>query len=273
MEESTVLFGMHENANTTYLKQEEKKLMDTLRVLQPRDVTGAGKSSQEIVLEIVSGVLERKEVPELLDLAVGHKTLFEKNDKGLLPSLSTFLIQEVHRFNKLLKIIGHSLEDLKKAIKGLILLSDDLDAMFYDLLANKVPANWKKAAYPSLKPLASWLKDLKERTQFVRNWLEEGSITSYWLSSFFFPQGFLTGVLQEHARQPEKEIPIDELVFAFKFTEISKEGCPGKPPEGIYISGLILEGGSFDTRKKLLTEPIKVYHLLFRMRCTVSCRW
>jgi dynein heavy chain len=109
----------------------------------------------------VSGILDRKEVPELIDNSIGHKSFFEVNEKGLLPSLTTFLIQEVHRFNKLLKIILHSLEDLKKAIKGLILLSDDLDAMFYNLLSNKVPKNWKKAAYPSLKPLASWLKDLK----------------------------------------------------------------------------------------------------------------
>lgn len=50
---------------------------------------------------------------------------------------------------------------MKKAIKGLILMSDDLDAMFYDLLVNRVPKNWKKVAYPSLKPLTSWLKDLK----------------------------------------------------------------------------------------------------------------
>ena len=50
-------------------------------------------------------------------------------------------------------------------------MSDDLDAMFYDLLANRVPKNWKKVAYLSLKPLASWLKDLKERVVFLKNWL------------------------------------------------------------------------------------------------------
>ena len=88
-------------------------------------------------------------------------------------------------------------------------MSDELDAMFYDLLINKVPKNWTKVAYPSLKPLGSWMKDLIQRVQFIRNWLQEGTTTNYWLSSFFFPQGFLTGVLQEHARQPDKQIPID----------------------------------------------------------------
>lgn len=97
-------------------------------------------------------------------------------------------------------------------------MSDELDDMFYDLLSNKVPKNWKKVAYPSLKPMSSWLKDLRERVVFINTWLTEGIPYSYWLSSFFFPQGFLTGVLQEHARQPEKEIPIDELIFTFRFT-------------------------------------------------------
>ena len=153
---------------------------------------------------MVTGILERKDVPELLDVANGHKDLFERSDKGLLPSLTTFLLQEVQRFNRLLKVIKASLEDLKKAINGLILMSDDLDAMFYDLLVNKVPKNWAKVGYPSLKPLTSWMKDLKERISFIRAWLMDGTTNTYWLSSFFFPQGFLTGVLQEHARQPDK---------------------------------------------------------------------
>lgn len=37
---------MHENANITYLKQEEKKIMETLLILQPRESSGGGKSSQ-----------------------------------------------------------------------------------------------------------------------------------------------------------------------------------------------------------------------------------
>ncbi len=36
---------------------------------------------------------------------------------------------------------------------------------------------------------------------------------SYWLPGLFFPQGFLTGVLQVHARK--YDLPIDELSFHF----------------------------------------------------------
>ena len=194
---------------------------------------------------MVTSMIEKKEVPELLNQDNCHKQLLQVNDKGLLPSLTTFLLQEMQRFNKLIKVIKASLEDLKKAINGLILLSDELDSMFYDLLVGRVPQNWQKVAYLSLKPLSSWMKDLKLRVSFMREWMVEGGVNSYWMSAFFFPQGFLTGALQQFARQPERQIPIDELVFSFKFTDMTKEKCQGRAPEGIYINGLYLEGASW----------------------------
>lgn len=51
----------------------------------------------------------------------------------------------------------------------------------------------------------------------MSDWLKNGTPNAYWMPGLFFPQGFLTAVLQSHARQPGKEIPIDELSFSFKF--------------------------------------------------------
>jgi hypothetical protein len=58
-----MIFGMNSNANIAYLKQEEKQIMDTLLLLQPKEVATGGKSSQEIILEMVSNILEKKEIP------------------------------------------------------------------------------------------------------------------------------------------------------------------------------------------------------------------
>jgi dynein heavy chain len=49
-------------------------------------------------------------------------------------------------------------------------------------------------------------------------WVVGGAPASYWLSGFFFPQGFLTGVLQMHARKYQH--PIDELKFDFVVLEV-----------------------------------------------------
>ncbi len=67
--------------------------------------------------------------------------------------------------------------------------------MYYSLINNQVPKSWEAVAYPSLKPLASWIKDLNERVDFMSAWLKNGNPNCYWISGLFFPQGFLTGVL------------------------------------------------------------------------------
>lgn len=53
-----------------------------------------------------------------------------------------------------------SLRVLKNAIKGLAVMSEDLDLMYTAMLQNKVPKLWSDKAYPSLKPLGSWVENL-----------------------------------------------------------------------------------------------------------------
>jgi dynein heavy chain len=46
-------------------------------------------------------------------------------------------------------------------------------------------------------------------------WLIKGKLAAYWLPAFFFPQGFLTALLQNYARK--YSIAIDALNFGFQF--------------------------------------------------------
>ena len=39
-------------------------------------------------------------------------------------------------------------------------------------LLKRVPDNWASHAYPSLKPLFSWIKDFIERFEFYDSWSE-----------------------------------------------------------------------------------------------------
>lgn len=61
------------------------------------------------------------------------------------------LVQEVQRVNSLLSVVRNSLTDLRKAVKGLALMSADLDAVGKALFDGKVPAMWLKKSFPSLK--------------------------------------------------------------------------------------------------------------------------
>ena len=82
--------------------------------------------------------------------------------------------------------------------------------------------------------LASWIKDLAERVEFMRNWLKFGHPSCYWLSGFFFPHGFMTGTLQTYARKHVK--PIDMLKFKFRILkEILPEEIPRAPKVRLYV--------------------------------------
>ena len=67
-------------------------------------------------------------------------------------------------------VIKSSLKSIDLAIKGLLIMSSDLEAAYSSLALNKIPAMWAKASYPSLKPLGSYLEDLYKRLKMLNDW-------------------------------------------------------------------------------------------------------
>ena len=47
-----------------------------------------------------------------------------------MASLTTYLLQEMQRFNKLIQRMITTIQDLRKAIKGEAVMSDELDKMY-----------------------------------------------------------------------------------------------------------------------------------------------
>jgi hypothetical protein len=62
-------------------------------------------------------------VPELLDEAAGNQTHFEVTAEGNMRSLSIVLLQEMAKFNILIKKMNVTLAELKKAIQGFAVMS------------------------------------------------------------------------------------------------------------------------------------------------------
>jgi dynein heavy chain len=62
-------------------------------------------------------------LPELISIEGGSQTHFVVTDLGAYKSLTTVLLQEVEKFNKLLTICKQSLINLEKAIKGFMVMS------------------------------------------------------------------------------------------------------------------------------------------------------
>ena len=78
------------------------------------------------------------QVPKPLPLA----DIMEKYPVKYEESMNTVLVQEVIRYNRLLKVIHSSLVDLRKALKGLVVMSQALETMFNSIYNNSVPEMW-----------------------------------------------------------------------------------------------------------------------------------
>ncbi|XP_060664252.1 LOW QUALITY PROTEIN: dynein axonemal heavy chain 6 [Drosophila nasuta] len=215
--EDPEIFGMNQNANIVFQTKETEFFISTLLLGQPRSSADEGQAMEnelcQQIIERIQSVLTYKIQREPI-----HDTLTVLDSKGQMPSLTTVLVQEIDRFNIALGIIHDSLANLAKAIKGLVVMSEDLEMVFRALLANLVPAMWAKRSFLSIKPLPNYIVDFQRRIDFIQHWAENGAPRSYWISGFFFPQSFLTGVLQTYARR--RVLPIDSLKIDFQVIEM-----------------------------------------------------
>uniref|UniRef100_A0A4W6F8M2 Dynein axonemal heavy chain 1 n=1 Tax=Lates calcarifer TaxID=8187 RepID=A0A4W6F8M2_LATCA len=244
------IFGLHDNANISFAQNETFALLGAVVRLQPRAASAGGKTLEE---EIVAGIAEKIPQPfSVQEVMEKYPVLYEE-------SMNTVLIQEVVRYNNLLAVISQSLSDIVKALRGLVVMSSELELMANSLFNNVVPDMWKAKAYPSLKPLASWVSDLLQRINFLQRWIYNGIPPVFWISGFFFPQAFLTGTLQNYARRYSASI--DTIGFDFKVMVKSVSEMTEKPDAGCYIHGLFLEGARWDNGAGQLTEsrPKELY--------------
>ncbi|ESN90843.1 hypothetical protein HELRODRAFT_194633 [Helobdella robusta] len=138
------IFGMHDNANIVFQEQETSSLMATVLSLQPRSgSTASAQLTDQTVLTMAQEYLDI--LPPRMNASDAKHELMQLDDKGRTNSLTTVLLQEVERYNKLLDVIGS---------------------------------------------LSSWFKDLVHRCRFISDWLARGEPLLYWISGFYFPQGF-----------------------------------------------------------------------------------
>ena len=212
---------MHENANLVFeLRETERILASTLNI-QPRERPKEGELTPEAMVDNLCAmlldtlpfkILPRPPSKKAERIAAEERV--KSSDGNSMPnSLDTVLEQEMDRFNCLGKQMFNSINELRKALKGLVVMSEELDAMFVSLHNNQVPGVWTKVSFLSLKPLSSWKVDYVQRIKFFQRWSEQGIPNCFWISGFFFPQGFLTGALQNHARK--YKCAVDTLSFGF----------------------------------------------------------
>eukprot|EP00933_Yihiella_yeosuensis_P043885 TRINITY_DN38909_c0_g1_i1.p1 TRINITY_DN38909_c0_g1~~TRINITY_DN38909_c0_g1_i1.p1 ORF type:complete len:1392 (-),score=349.09 TRINITY_DN38909_c0_g1_i1:292-4071(-) len=254
-DEDPQVFGLHSNAQITAQTQEAQRFLGIILSVQPRIASsGVGKKPEELVAEMAEAFLER--VPPQLSKKHAHPETYKQTPEGGIVSLGVFHSQESDRFNELIARVKSTLITLGKAIKGLVVMSAQLEEMYNAFINQSLPPIWgEPVSYPCLKPLNSWVSDFEERIAFMTNWLKEGMPASFWVSCFYFPQGFMTCSKQVHARKTK--IPIDRLLFFTEPTDCTDPLTVARPEDGVNVHGLFLQGCGWDVPAKKMAESEK----------------
>ena len=259
------IFGLNDNANIVYQLKESDAFLGNLTSILPREVNkkAGGKTSNEIVLEIINNIFN--EQIEAIDKKERNKAHDKIYDNELKHPLTIVLYQEIDKYNNLISKIETSLKELKGAIEGTSIMSYESDEIYNSLLINRIPLAWQKVGYSSFKSFISWKNDLQKRIEFIRDWLINGHPTTFWISGLFYPQGFITGVYQNHAR--ETKIPVSDIVLEYQVMNQTKDEIKKGPDAGVYIYGLYLEGASWHEKLGLVDQKAG------EMRCYMPVIW
>nr|XP_046263890.1 dynein axonemal heavy chain 8-like isoform X2 [Scatophagus argus] len=221
--DSPQALGLHPNADITYQTNTSAEVLDTITNIQPKESGGgSGETRESIVYNMAEDMLE-KLPPDY----VPHEVQARLLKMGVLNPLNIFLRQEVDRMQRIISVVRRSLTDLKLAIDGAIIMSENLRDALDNIFDARVPNLWRKISWDS-STLGFWFTELLERNKQFHSWVFEGRPKTFWMTGFFNPQGFLTAMKQEITRA-NKGWALDSVTLHNKVLKKAKEEITASP--------------------------------------------
>ncbi len=240
-------FGQHSNSDIAASINDATTLLGVLTSLQPRKVTAADADAADPLAAQCQDLLEQTAFPFVM------REVREKIEPRSDPDpLKTVLYQELDRYNALISKMRNNLSTIIKLTQGTASTSSELEEVIEALNTLKVPRIWG-STYPSLKPLGTWIVDLQRRVDFFVGWVDQAMPTCWWLPALTYPTGFLTAVLQVAARM--NGVSIDSLSYDTPVLNTADTSTiTAYPKDGVYVSGVFLEGATWNYAGCFLEE-------------------
>ena len=157
--------------------------------------------------------------------------------------------------NVLLAAMRRALAELDLGLKGDLTMTEPMERLMTALANDAVPGSWTLLAYPSLRPLSSWMVNLLARVAQLAEWTADlvvpksvwlsGALalparhchgqgtsacvsTAAWRAGLFNPQSFLTAVMQTTARR--NDWPLDKTVVRMHACRLPLQSCSDSCP-------------------------------------------
>ena len=156
--DSPFVFGLHSNADITYQTQTSNTTLSTIVSIQPKESSGGGgETREESVYRQATEMLE-KTPPDF----VKHEVQARLQKYGKYDPMNIFLRQEIDRLQRVITAVRSICSDLKLAIDGTIIMSEQMSDALNQIYDARIPGVWSKISWAS-STLGFWFTELVDR--------------------------------------------------------------------------------------------------------------
>lgn len=243
--QSPSVFGLHPNAEINFFMNSAKEIYAGLMLMQTGTGGDSGGMSRDDYIESTATGIQKKIPADEL-----------KFHRDTVPTpLEVVLMQEIERFEILVKCMVNNLIDLKRALKGEIGMSQSLDELGTCLFNAQLPPGWIRLAPQTEKPLGSWMDHFLRRHKQYDDWAKTGEPSVFWLSGLHVPESLLSALVQVSCRR--RGWALDKSCLYTKVTRFTNRAeVKTKCLDGTYVEGIYLEGARWDMEQGCLARQL-----------------
>ena len=194
------------NTNITSIKLPEIFNLNTEKILQ--------------TLEEV-----KKALPDQLNTADANPILFKVNKfNELFNPLDKCLQKEIDSFNLYINKISEDISNISLILQGDMMLNDKYYNILLKLSKNLVPNNWKKSNLYQDLSIEKWLNKFKYIYKTMNNWINDGTLPVYDLSTFINTKLFIITlpIYFQKKLQENNTVSSDKILIEYQLTKYEK---------------------------------------------------
>ena len=236
--------------------------------------------------EILSNRIQHIKVslPDPLNTNEGYPLLFKVNKfNDYINPIDSSLIKEMNDYNNYVQNIQNCIDNLLLALKRETIIVEEYSDILSSLNENKLPDAWMISPKDKDMKIDDWLDMLKNRFTVIGQWILNGSLKVYDGNLLMNKDLFISLLkayfirkVNDDKTSPEKVKLIFKFTKAFKEEDLTQEmidllAKKNNNKEMIFLSGLVIKGGKYDTEKQVITESENVDDIRKPQKCPIVC--